>query len=248
MFKVKALYDFEAQPENGELNVTTGDIITVTNQDLGDGWWQGTNENGESGFFPEAFVEICDETQTANTQEHTNSDGNKSGWESSYENTTPNQPPQFNFSPSFEEDDVDSDMEQDSMAPTSPTEVRYQSKSELNPDKSRSLGRKSSMSTFNRFTTFVKSGGEDFILGAAKDETEGTPIIQVLEDEAGRYNWVNSKPAYSCTLSSPKQGSKLKGIKTFITYLGQASLRRRALESIANTPEKTKFCLDRFFA
>ena len=153
MFKVKALYDFEAQPENGELNVTTGDIITVTNQDLGDGWWQGTNENGESGFFPEAFVEICDETQTANTQEHTNSDGNKSGWESSYENTTPNQPPQFNFSPSFEEDDVDSDMEQDSMAPTSPTEVRYQSKSELNPDKSRSLGRKSTSPRTNQRRT-----------------------------------------------------------------------------------------------
>ena len=26
--------------------------------DVGDGWWEGTNTRGESGLFPEAYVEV----------------------------------------------------------------------------------------------------------------------------------------------------------------------------------------------
>jgi len=58
MFQVQALYDFEAQPGTGELTLTTGDILTVTRTDVGEGWWEGTNTKGESGLFPEAYVEV----------------------------------------------------------------------------------------------------------------------------------------------------------------------------------------------
>ena len=58
MFQVQALYDFEAQPGTGELTLTTGDILTVTRTDVGEGWWEGTNSKGESGLFPEAYVEV----------------------------------------------------------------------------------------------------------------------------------------------------------------------------------------------
>lgn len=58
MFQVQALYDFEAQPGTGELTLTTGDILTVTRTDVGEGWWEGTNTRGESGLFPEAYVEV----------------------------------------------------------------------------------------------------------------------------------------------------------------------------------------------
>ena len=27
-------------------------------QDIGDGWWEGELENGESGLFPESYVEV----------------------------------------------------------------------------------------------------------------------------------------------------------------------------------------------
>jgi len=55
--KVQALYDFDAQPGTGELNLTNGDVLTVTRTDVGEGWWEGTNAKGESGLFPEAYVE-----------------------------------------------------------------------------------------------------------------------------------------------------------------------------------------------
>merc|ERR1712038_1276496 len=58
--KVQALYDFDAQPGTGELSINTGDILTVTRTDVGEGWWEGTNAKGESGLFPEAYVEEYD--------------------------------------------------------------------------------------------------------------------------------------------------------------------------------------------
>ena len=52
------MYDFEAQPATGELSISSGDILTVIRTDVGDGWWEGTNTRGESGLFPEAYVEV----------------------------------------------------------------------------------------------------------------------------------------------------------------------------------------------
>ena len=56
--QVLALYDFEAQPNTGEMSIVSGDILTVTRADVGEGWWEGTNTRGETGLFPEAYVEV----------------------------------------------------------------------------------------------------------------------------------------------------------------------------------------------
>ena len=58
LLQVQALYDFEAQPGTGELSLASGDILTVTRKDVGEGWWEGTNARGQSGLFPEAYVEV----------------------------------------------------------------------------------------------------------------------------------------------------------------------------------------------
>ena len=57
-FQVHALYDFDAQPDTGELSLIAGDILTVTRTDVGEGWWEGQNARGEIGLFPEAYVEV----------------------------------------------------------------------------------------------------------------------------------------------------------------------------------------------
>ncbi|KRX17103.1 Sorting nexin-9 [Trichinella nelsoni] len=54
---VQVLYDFDAQPGSGELSVQTGEYLTVTRQDVGDGWWEGLNSRGEHGLFPQAYVQ-----------------------------------------------------------------------------------------------------------------------------------------------------------------------------------------------
>lgn len=56
--QVNVLYDFEAQPGSNELNIHAGEVLTITNRDIGEGWWEGINKRGEKGLFPEAYVEV----------------------------------------------------------------------------------------------------------------------------------------------------------------------------------------------
>ncbi|XP_069955467.1 sorting nexin lst-4 isoform X2 [Cherax quadricarinatus] len=56
-FQVRVLYDFESQPGTGELSIKEGEILTVTRQDVGEGWWEGSNAFGQAGLFPAAYVE-----------------------------------------------------------------------------------------------------------------------------------------------------------------------------------------------
>lgn len=53
------LYDFDAQPGSGEMSLKEGEILTVTRQDVGDGWWEGSKASGEAGLFPAAYTEVC---------------------------------------------------------------------------------------------------------------------------------------------------------------------------------------------
>jgi len=65
ILKVKALYDYEATCE-GELSISVGDIITVTNTNTGSSsWWEGTGPKGH-GQFPSMYVqELTGSSKTA---------------------------------------------------------------------------------------------------------------------------------------------------------------------------------------
>uniref|UniRef100_A0A7N9DCZ9 Sorting nexin n=1 Tax=Macaca fascicularis TaxID=9541 RepID=A0A7N9DCZ9_MACFA len=52
------MYDFAAEPGNNELTVNEGEIITITNPDVGGGWLEGRNIKGERGLVPTDYVEI----------------------------------------------------------------------------------------------------------------------------------------------------------------------------------------------
>jgi sorting nexin-9/18/33 len=76
----------------------------------------------------------------------------------------------------------------------------------------------SSKTSFNRFSVFVKSGGESFVLGKLNAKVQETDVIQVVDNGDRKYNWLNVKPPYSCAIASPKKESKLKGLKSYIAY------------------------------
>ncbi|XP_043919854.1 sorting nexin-9 [Protopterus annectens] len=52
------LYDFDAEPGNDELSVKEGEIITVTNPDVGGGWLEAKNGQGKRGLVPTDYVEM----------------------------------------------------------------------------------------------------------------------------------------------------------------------------------------------
>ncbi|SPO24347.1 related to BOI1 - BEM1 protein-binding protein [Ustilago trichophora] len=57
--RVWALHDFEAENPD-EVSFKAGECILVVEKDdeYGDGWWQGTNENGHTGLFPFTYTTI----------------------------------------------------------------------------------------------------------------------------------------------------------------------------------------------
>ncbi|XP_042302413.1 LOW QUALITY PROTEIN: sorting nexin-9 [Sceloporus undulatus] len=60
--KARVMYDFAAEPGNNELTVNEGEIITITNPDVGGGWLEGKNSQGERGLVPTDYVEILHES------------------------------------------------------------------------------------------------------------------------------------------------------------------------------------------
>ncbi|XP_050828883.1 sorting nexin-9 isoform X2 [Serinus canaria] len=60
-FGARVMYDFAAEPGNNELTVSEGEIITITNPDVGGGWLEGKNSQGERGLVPTDYVEIITE-------------------------------------------------------------------------------------------------------------------------------------------------------------------------------------------
>ncbi|XP_053149954.1 sorting nexin-9 isoform X2 [Hemicordylus capensis] len=60
-FLARVMYDFAAEPGNNELTVNEGEIITITNPDIGGGWLEGKNSKGDRGLVPTDYVEILQE-------------------------------------------------------------------------------------------------------------------------------------------------------------------------------------------
>ncbi|XP_043818827.1 sorting nexin-9 isoform X1 [Dromiciops gliroides] len=56
--RARVMYNFDAEPGNNELTVIEGEIITITNPDVGGGWLEGKNNKGERGLVPTDYVEI----------------------------------------------------------------------------------------------------------------------------------------------------------------------------------------------
>lgn len=47
------------EPGSSELSVKAGETLVVSRQDVGEGWWEGTNAAGQTGLFPAAYVDVC---------------------------------------------------------------------------------------------------------------------------------------------------------------------------------------------
>ncbi|OWF50530.1 sorting nexin lst-4-like isoform X3 [Mizuhopecten yessoensis] len=57
----RALYDFDGDPDNGELSFRGGDVLAIIALDIGDGWWEARNDLGHQGLVPEAYLQISEE-------------------------------------------------------------------------------------------------------------------------------------------------------------------------------------------
>eukprot|EP00088_Acartia_fossae_P060648 TRINITY_DN7264_c0_g1_i2.p1 TRINITY_DN7264_c0_g1~~TRINITY_DN7264_c0_g1_i2.p1 ORF type:complete len:580 (+),score=112.09 TRINITY_DN7264_c0_g1_i2:24-1742(+) len=251
MRTAKVLYDFSAEAGSGEISVREGELVTITRTDIGEGWWEGTSVRGETGLFPEAYVEEIFEDsapppmappplpqqdynapapgQNTFGMDSPLDDWTKDPWSAPPQQAQPAKPQQQN---DWNDDDFDSDFDDDSASQHG---NQQQNQNALAiPSSSNNLsgstgdvssigreGKKvsaTSKTSFNRFSPFVKTGAENFILGKVHATVPPAEIVSIVELSDKKYIWESLSPPYSCTVASPKKDSKFKGLKSFIAY------------------------------
>lgn len=69
----------------------------------------------------------------------------------------------------------------------------------------------------NRFSTFVKSGGEAFVLGEAGGVVKDWDKICVVMGQYGP-GWQENPEPFACTIDDPTKQTKFKGMKSYMSY------------------------------
>lgn len=270
--KVKVLYDFPAQPESSELNIYQGEILTLLNKDIGEGWWEGVNERGERGLFPASYVEIYDDKpapppppappaipQQSNIYQNPTSISGQAG----ISTTQAVQPQQSHAEePDWPDEDWDDDDDSGDNATdyqgsqrgfhmgtpyygsTGPAagqqqqqQANYQQQAlDLNQGTAnlsladnravQATGGLAAAGTslakprknLNRFSNFVKSGLESYILEPKAINVPPENIVQIQNDTELGIIWKPNFNPYECVVSKHGKETKMKGLKTYISY------------------------------
>lgn len=208
--KVRVLYDFEGDAPSGELIVYTDEILTVTRTDVGDGWWEGIGPTGHRGLFPEAYVELVEDYS----------------YPPVHQNSAP--PPTINIAPLNNQGSIDGadgwdddwDDEENGSSHNGDQETgTVASVSRRNTGSSAITRTGTVRKSMNRFSHFVKSGGEAFIIGSSHSDMDIPPEERVsVQDYQGRITWRGVAEPFNCVIDAPEKKSKFKGIKSFIAY------------------------------
>lgn len=230
--QVQALYDFTGEPGTTEMSITSGEILTLLNTEIGEGWWEGKNAKGETGLFPAAYVRKLapddsvhtktapaaprydqaaddwgDQQYSAGDSNYQRTTSNDDGWDDDWDDDTyseigPGPPPHK------------SQNHQTALAPLPGMPIDYNQHID---DTASTLG--SSMGTVrkNKFAPSSKVSGESYLLATLNVEVPDSEKVYIIQDEDG-YVWSPITQPYNVCVASPKKESKFKGIKSFIAY------------------------------
>jgi len=227
-FEAKVLYDFEAVGE-GELTIRIGDVIKVTDSNVGQGWWMASNA-GNEGIIPEAYVERMPDPSgappayppppgpLARRVSETTSWGDD--WDSEEEHKY--EDPKELMGPPTSIPRSSSTLEAGATAPgggsilrpgSHPTSTNSRPISSDNTPSGPGQG-------FSIGKLFGKSGQfNDYLTGLTESNaTLAKEAVNVREDFQGVFNWEWKKDPFTVTIGSPKKGSKFGGMKSFIAY------------------------------
>ncbi|XP_061672798.1 sorting nexin-18a [Syngnathoides biaculeatus] len=226
LLRARAIYDFNSE-NPGEVSVRENEIISLHSEQDIEGWLEGTNSKGERGLFPASYVEVL------------RGDSNDAHPESRYANVPSTgradnafpPPAQLQHTyPQASDDDWDDDWDDSSTAADEPGTVgsRYGdfegngsstytlSTSSMargqHPKSSATVSR-----NLNRFSTFVKSGGEAFVLGEAAGFVKDGDKICVVMGQHGP-EWQENPYPFTCTIDDPTKQTKFKGMKSYMSY------------------------------
>nr|XP_005994964.1 PREDICTED: sorting nexin-33 [Latimeria chalumnae] len=238
--KAKALYSFQSENKE-EISIFENEELTIFDENSLDGWLQGQNSRGEKGLFPASYVEIIRPRANSNYTEYSNSPASSPGNESSFYTTISST--SVYHQGSYEDDDDDDWDDWDDgctvvgepsssssgtnghphhsqpyMASLHPN-VNYHPKPPMERQDSITSAKRGSVvgRNLNRFSSFVRSGVEAFVLG---DVPMMSKIAETYAIEMGSKGpqWVANPRPFSCSIEDPTKQTKFKGIKSYISY------------------------------
>lgn len=224
--RVKALYDFTGEPNTSEISIEAGEILILTRTDVGEGWWEGTNSQGQTGLFPEAYVEIYKETQPPAMAPPVLS---QTPFQQGPQAPQPprSQTSQYDQTPVGDYDDWDDDWDEDnetyselepppSSANKSNQPSNYSNRQLPLPPSDDSLSVISVAAPLKKSGMFSKSG-DSYLLGTANLNVPENERVYIIHTDSG-YFYKSIREPYTVRVASPKKETKFKGIKSFIAY------------------------------
>ncbi|XP_015676245.1 sorting nexin-33 isoform X2 [Protobothrops mucrosquamatus] len=238
--QARALYDFQSENKE-EISIRENEELVLFNEKSLDGWLQGTNSRGETGLFPASYVEILRSRSSSTYTNCSNSPTGSPGNGSSF--YVPPSAPGISHQGSFEDDEDDWDDWDDdgtvveeprSGAGTNghpspslscprpyahPNNVGSRAKPSLERQDSIGSSKRGSVVSrnLNRFSSFVRSGVEAFILGDVPMMGKISEAYYIDMGSKGP-QWRSSPHPFLCSVEEPTKQTKFKGIKSYISY------------------------------
>ncbi|CAH0721490.1 unnamed protein product, partial [Brenthis ino] len=232
--QVQALYDFTGEPGTTEMSITSGEILTLLNTDIGEGWWEGRNAKGQTGLFPAAYVRKLTPEELAPTKMAPPApryDQAADDWSDQQYNAGDNN---YHKTASHE-DGWDDDWDDDTYSEIGPGVPQHKppmsQQEPLTPLPGMPIGDyghhmddtssnfSSTVGTVrkNKFAPSSKVSGESYLLATLNVEVPDSDKVYIVQ-EGDSYIWAPITQPYHVTVASPKKESKFKGIKSFIAY------------------------------
>ncbi|XP_072515247.1 sorting nexin-18b [Salminus brasiliensis] len=230
--RARALYDFVSE-NPGEISVVENELLTLYSEDVVDGWLEGTNSRGESGLFPASYVEILRSDKGLPVQGNGEYPYQKCAQQgdTSTESTPTRGYPSYSYHSTSQgsDEDWDDDWDDGPTAADEPGGAPGKGGSALpsssstysaSPRRGSSQQSRSSATVgrnLNRFSTFVKSGGEAFVLGEASGFVREEDKICVVMGQFGP-EWQDNPRPFTCIIDDPTKQTKFKGMKSYMSY------------------------------
>ena len=207
-FQASLLYDFAGEL-SGELSVSAGDTITVTNPDVGQGWLFCIKDDGQEGFVPSHYVERVQDqgfSPSAPVMENNEDAENDINTE---EETDVNKVNRLEAPEDKMKTPVD-------VIKKGHQSVSRDSKSPSSPDLRKRFSSIQKLIT----KTF---GKEDevcaYLMGITNTvETEQNQKKLIKEESEGNHQWVSEFEEFSCIVGCATRTSKFRGIKPFMFW------------------------------
>ncbi|XP_031641115.1 sorting nexin lst-4 [Contarinia nasturtii] len=240
--RVKALYDFTGEPNTSEISIEAGEVLILTRTDVGEGWWEGTNVRGQTGLFPEAYVEIYVETQPPAMappinpmlvqppayQQQTSQPSQQAPPQPRYDQTEDYNEMQDEWEDDWDDDnDTYSEVGPPAANANNQTSQNYYQNNQQSNYKNVQLplpptDDNSSLQSYSAATKLKKSGmfskiGDSYILGTTTISVPDQERIYIIHQDNG-YFYKTIRDVYTVRVASPKKETKFKGIKSFIAY------------------------------